>query len=207
MSKLDEIYEILKQDNRLVSHENLLLKNKIYELAMKLDKDLINILYKEELTREMFFTSVDGVAVFDKVKFGWLIESKDFLPSSYTTFKNNIMLTREDGKSLRNIEDVILSFPYKDCVVEMDSTKDIDERKEVFFNEILMKKEIDTLLDAKVFSNVKKYDSENGQQPIDKFKDKDNIIIKGNNLLALHSLVPRYENRIKVMYWDILYNT
>lgn len=207
MSRLDEIYEVLKQDNRLVSNENLLLKNKIYELAMKLDKDLVNILYKEELTREMFFTSVDGVAVFDKVKFGWLIESKDFLPSSYTAFKSNIMLTRDDGRSLRNIEDVILSFPYKDCIVEMDSTKDIEERKEIFFNEILMKQEIDTLLDAKVFSEVKKYDNENGDQQVDKFTSKDNIIIKGNNLLALHSLVPRYENKIKVMYWDILYNT
>ena len=207
MSRLDEIYEVLKQDNRLVSNENLLLKNKIYELAMKLDKDLVNILYKEELTREMFFTSVDGVAVFDKVKFGWLIESKDFLPSSYTAFKSNIMLTRDDGMSLRNIEDVILSFPYKDCIVEMDSTKDIEERKEIFFNEVLMKQEIDTLLDAKVFSEVKKYDNENGDQQVDKFTSKDNIIIKGNNLLALHSLVPRYENKIKVMYWDILYNT
>ena len=104
-------------------------------------------------------------------------------------------------------ENVALSFPYKNCVAIMDSTKGIDERKEVFFDEILMNKEIDTLLDTKVFSNVKKYDSENGQQSIDEFKEKDNIIIKGDNLLALHSLIPRYRNKIKVMYWDILYNT
>ena len=84
-----------------------------------------------KITKEMFFTLVDGIAVFDKVKFGWLIESKDFLPNSYTTFKSNIMLTTEDGKSLRNTDDVILSFPYKDCIVEMDSTKEIEERKEV----------------------------------------------------------------------------
>lgn len=207
IGRLNEIYDILKQDDRLVSKEDVLLKNKVYELAMKMDQKLIKLLYNEELTKEMFFTLVDGIAVFDKVKFGWLIESKDFLPNSYTTFKSNIMLTKEDGKSLRNTDDVILSFPYKDCIVEMDSTKEIEERKEVFLNEVLMKKEIDTLLDAKVFSNVKKYDNEHGEQSIDKFENKDNIIIKGNNLLALHSLIPRYRNRIKVMYWDILYNT
>ena len=35
----------------------------------------------------------------------------------------------------------------------------------------------------------------------------DNLIIKGNNLLVLHTLYPKYKGKIKLMYWDILYNT
>src|SRR5699024_6893159 len=42
---------------------------------------------------------------------------------------------------------------------------------------------------------------------IDDFTDKDNLIIKGNNLVALYSLKERYENKIKMIYIDPPYNT
>jgi adenine-specific DNA-methyltransferase len=37
--------------------------------------------------------------------------------------------------------------------------------------------------------------------------DSDNLIIKGNNLLALHSLLPRFRGRVKLIYIDPPYNT
>ncbi len=35
----------------------------------------------------------------------------------------------------------------------------------------------------------------------------DNLIIKGNNLLALHSLEKEFAGKVKLIYIDLLYNT
>ncbi len=205
MKNLNTIYDILKKDADLVNAEGELLKNVIYEKAMKMDASLLRLLYSETVTKEMFFTDVEGVAVFDKVKFGWLLDSKDFLPDSYTMFKNQIMLVDGNNESLVGNKEVVLSFPYKDCLLEMDSTEETEVRREVFYNETLMKAEIDTMLDPKCFSNIKKVSAE-GESEVLEFNDTDNLIIKGNNLLSMYSLLPRYKERVKCMYWDILYN-
>jgi len=42
---------------------------------------------------------------------------------------------------------------------------------------------------------------------IDEVRDNDNLLIKGNNLLALHSLKPRYAGKVKLIYIDPPYNT
>lgn len=206
ISKLGEIYNILKQDNRFISEDGSLLKNKIYELGMKMDVSLLKLLNNNSLTRDLFFVDVDGVTVFDKVKFGWTVISRDFLPDSYTKFSNNIMLIDEGCNSIKQMSDVVLSFPFKDCYLEADSTEETEMRPEVFYNEILMKSEIDTLLSPKVFTSAKKYTINSIEENI-KIDNTDNLIIKGNNLLALHSLLPRYRGQIKCMYWDVLYNT
>jgi len=44
---LDNLKELLKKDERIIS-EGELLKNKIIELALKLDKDLIKLLLADE---------------------------------------------------------------------------------------------------------------------------------------------------------------
>jgi adenine-specific DNA-methyltransferase len=36
---------------------------------------------------------------------------------------------------------VVLSFPFKDCVLEGGQSKDDEKRKEIFFNEVLAKDE------------------------------------------------------------------
>src|SRR5699024_2659818 len=79
-------------------------------------------------------------------------------------------------------------------------------KEEVYYHTVLAKEEIDTLLSPKVFSNIKKYD-ENGEHDTVELTDKDNLIIKGNNLVALNSLKERYENKIKMIYIDPPYNT
>lgn len=206
INKLDEIYNILKQDNRFISEDGSLLKNKIYELGMKMDVSLLKLLYNNPLTRDLFFVDIDGVVVFDKIKFGWIVSSRDFLPDSYTKFSNNIMLIDEGGNCIKQISDVVLSFPFKDCYLEADSTEETEIRPEVFYNEILMKSEIDTLLSPKVFTNAKRYTINSIEENI-KIDNTDNLIIKGNNLLALYSLLPRYRGQVKCMYWDVLYNT
>ena len=205
-NKFEDIYDILKQDKRIVSEDGNILKNKLSTLAMNMDETLLNILISNDITKDLFFKEIDNILVFDKIKFSWIINSKDFLPDSYTAFKNKIMLVDDNGESIKNSSNVVLSFPFKDCVLEADSTQEKDKREEVFYNETLMKNEIDTLLAPKVFTNAKRYNLD-GVENVSILDDKDNLIIKGNNLLALHSLVPSYKGKIKCMYWDILYNT
>src|SRR5699024_813680 len=77
---------------------------------------------------------------------------------------------------------------------------------EPFLNEIIAKEEIDVLLDKKILVNAKKYD-ENGVHEVDSFSEDDNLIMKGNNLLALHTLKEKYAGKVKMIYIDPPYNT
>jgi adenine-specific DNA-methyltransferase len=52
--------------------------------------------------------------------------------------------------------EVVLSFPYKDCVLEGGQTKDDQKRDEVFYNETLAPDEVDRLLYPKVLVNAKR---------------------------------------------------
>lgn len=83
--------------------------------------------------------------------------------------------------------DIVLNFPYKDCILEGGQRKEDAKRDEVFFNETLSSTEIIRLLDDKVFTNFKHYHKE-GEHEVTELKENDNFIIKGNNLIALHSL-------------------
>lgn len=205
MDNYEKLCDVLKTNTLLVNSDGELLKNKVQELARKLDPSLLDTLLADSFTSAMFFTDVNGVKVFDANKFTYMVESQAFLPDSYTRFKQNIMLT-DGSKSIVNSDDVVLEFPNKDCILEFDSTDTNEKRKEVFLNETLAKPEIDTLLDNKAFCNAMKH-TINGSESVDEITMDDNFIIKGNNLLALHSLYPKYKGKIKLMYWDILYNT
>jgi len=217
---LDNLKNLLQKDERLVS-EGELLKNKIIELAIKLDKDLIELLLADKQMKEVFFTQAGKATIFDKDKFIKFVSNKQFLPDSYTAFKNKIGLT-EDDEFISEKKEVVLSWPYKDCILEGGMTKEDQKRDEIFWNEILAPDEISRLLDPKVFTGAKRIDK-NGpafakatagkEHKFDGFKTdengdiKDNLIIKGNNLLALHSLKKRFAGKVKLIYIDPPYNT
>jgi len=221
-SLLENLKILLQKDERLVS-EGELLKNKIIELALKLDKDLIKLLLSDEKMKEVFFVDVDGTLIFDKDKFIKFVSNKQFLPNSYTAFKNKIGLIDEKGEFVSEKKEIVLSWPYKDGVLEGGMTKEDQKRDEIFWNEILAPDEISRLLDPKVFTNAKRIDK-NGEHPLlslrgaerqsnlvfrtdEKGDIKDNLIIKGNNLLALHSLKKRFAGKVKLIYIDPPYNT
>jgi len=207
MSNLFEtVKEILEEDKRFLSTDGTIMRNAVYEAAMKMDPALIKALLKNEETREHFFTDVDGIAVFDKVGFGWVINNKDFLPGSYTRYKNKIGLVNGKEEFISSSKDVELVFPYKDCVLEGGQTKDDQNRSEIFYNEALAPNDVDRLLAPKVFSNIKKYDK-NGSHDVKSIAPDDNIIIRGNNLLAISSLLRRFEGQVKCIYIDPPYNT
>lgn len=200
------LIEVLKQKADFFSESGELLRNAVYEAAMKMDSSLIKLLIDNETTKKRFFTDIDGVLVFDKVGFGWVINNKEFLPDSYTRFKNKIGLVDESGSFISSSDNVELVFPYKDCVLEGGQTKEDQKRSEIFYNETLALDEVDRLFAAKVFTNAKRITGE--CETIEcNFTDEDNLVIKGNNIIAITSLLKRYEGRVKCIYIDPPYNT
>ena len=201
---LNDLKDLLQQDDRLVV-DGKLLKNKIIELSLQLDPSLLKMLLSQPSIKKHFFQEVEKVLVFDKIKFQKFVSNKAFLPDSYTSFKNKIGLTVNDEYLYEN-KDVVLSWGYKDCILEGNQTKEDRQHKEIFWNVTLAPDEIDRLLTSKVLTNFKKY-SGNPKDKIEEFSIKDNLIIRGNNLLALYSLLKVYRGRIKIIYIDPPYNT
>ena len=194
----------------LFQHENFLVegvlnKNKLAELARQYDPELLNALMGDEKVANHFFSTLEtGIQIFKKGVFLQFLNNKEFLPDSFTAYKTKIGLATENGHYLSEDKNVVLNFPYKDCVLEGGQTKEDVKRQEIFFNETLAPSEINRLLDDKVLTNFKRFDKD-GEHEVEDINDADNLIVKGNNLIALHSLKKRYKGLIKVIYIDVPY--
>lgn len=79
------------------------------------------------------------------------------MPDSYTRYKNKIGLTDGAGDFISSSDEVVLSFPYKDCVLEGGQSKEDQKREEIFYNETLAPEEVDRLLYPKVLTAAKRY--------------------------------------------------
>lgn len=198
--------KLLRNESRYCSEDGILLKNAIVEAALAMRPELIKLLLTHEGLKANFFTDVDGLLVFDKVRFQKFVMNKRFLPDSYTSFKNKIGLTNEDDNFVAESREVVLSWPYKDCILEGGQTKEDAKRNEVFWNEILAPDEINRLTEPKVLTNFRRYDS-NGESVPTEVSSQDNFIIKGNNLLVLESLKRKYKGQIRLIYIDPPFNT
>lgn len=207
----DRLTSLLKKDPDFLDEENNLLKNEVVNKAWKADQNLIGLLIEDEEIKAKFFSKIKDCYVFDINTFTDYIQDKHFLNDSYTKYKNKIGLNI-DGKFLNERKEVALVWPYKDCVLEGGQSKEDQKRKEIFFNEILAQDEIDRLLDPKVLTHFKRY-TVDGEQKVNEIKRdetgtiKENLIIKGNNLLALHSLKQQFQGKVKLIYIDPPYNT
>ena len=201
-----ELEQLLRMNSRYCMDDGTLLKNRIVEDALSLNPLLIKLLLGNDKIKAVFFQDVEGVVVFDKVKFQRFVCDTQFLGGSYTMFKNKIGLTDENGRFISESREVVLSWPYKDCVLEGGQTKEEAKRNEVFWNETLAPDEVNRLTEPKVFSHFKRYDKD-GEHEVEHLTNADNFIIKGNNLLALHSLKKKYAGKVKLIYIDPPYNT
>ena len=208
----DTLETLLKSDPRLVSQEGELLKNRIQELVANDDEKLLDALFSNEETKKHFFVILKKAVVFEKEKFLQFITAKEWLPDSYTSYKNRIGLASGAGAPVGAGGQVVLEWAFKDCVLQggMDGTE--QTRQEVFFNESLAPDQINRLLEPKAFTNMKRF-SEKGEHPLKEFKvngegvPTDNFLIKGNNLLGLSSLIDVYAGKVKLIYIDPPYNT
>ena len=207
-----QVTELIKQDDRVFTTDGVLLRNKLQELIYGLDDKLISMLLSDKQIKEKFFKEVNWITLFDQKKFIQLINNKQFLPDSYTAYKNKIGLVNGDDEYISGSNEVVLNRPYKDCILAWCQDKEDAKRNEIFYNEILWSDQIDRLLDPKVFTNFKKYNTE-WESELNAFtRDengiiKDNLIVKGNNLLALQSLKKEFAGRVKLIYIDPPYNT
>lgn len=205
MELASELAALLQQDTRFYANDQLL-KNQVMEHALKLDRALLRLLLSHDRLKAHFFVDVEGVLVFDRDKFIRFVNNKAFLPDSYTSFKNKIGLATPDGRYLQENRDVVLVWPYKDCVLEGGQTKEEQKREEIFWNETLAPDDVDRLLAPKLLTNWRRYDA-GGSHDVTELQATDNLIIKGNNLLALASLKKRFAGKVKLIYIDPPFNT
>jgi adenine-specific DNA-methyltransferase len=231
------IEDVLKVDARLWDEDGELDSILLLHLLDKTDTNVITLLLTVEELRDRFFIKISDVYVFKSNEFRFFIE-ENRIDNSYTSYKNKIGLALRD-KFLSNNDEVVLNFPYKDCVLEggqsredmvdlafrysADSceyeevkdkkgTKEKSQRREVFFNQIIGADEIDRLFDEKAFTNFVRYHQDGADTPHEFNRNADgvitdNLIIKGNNLLALHSIKRQFAGRVKLIYIDPPYNT
>ena len=206
----EKLIELLKTDLRFVDDEGELIKAAVIDRAWKIDRDLVKLLLSDSEIEKKFFDEIERHWIFNINTFIKYISDKNFLANSYTRFRNKVGLNI-GGRFLRERGEVSLVWPYKDCVLEGGQTKEEEKRKEIFFNEILAQDEIDRLFDPKVLINFKRYTPDGEQKVTDIKRDengtiKENLIIKGNNLLALHILKTQFRGKVDLIYIDPPYN-
>lgn len=213
--------------------------NVIKDCAERGDIKLLAPLLKNSSIKKAFFTPVLDSFVFNTAKF------KEFLEYSSACNSYSKYLGQKIGLYMGDIplidwSEVVLNFPFKDCILEggqrkedgLDTYFEYDEkeqrytekkskRREVFYNEVLARDEIDSLFSPKAFCNAKRYESGksslckklnrdaelNKKRGLSEDTITDNLIIKGNNLLALHSLKEEFTGKVKLIYIDPPYNT
>ncbi len=216
MKLYETLEQQLKKEPNFVSDNGELKKWVVLNKAQNYDEELIELLLHNEILREKFFKTVNiakgkSVTLFNQNLFVQFMEQKNYLNDSYTQYKNKVGLTI-DGKYLKQRNEVALVWPFKDCILEGGQSREEDKREEIFFNEILAQDEITQLLEPKVLANAKRISSK-GEKPLDQFSRNengtitDNLIIKGNNLLALHTLKEEFAGKVKLIYIDPPYNT
>jgi len=234
MNKLKKTLEkVLRQEEVFLDTETGELNYiKIKDSADKIDENLIALLVGNKELKDKFFSKIKDVYIFNINDFKFFLDESR-IDNSYTKYANKIGLS-DGSELLKNRSEVVLDFPFKDCVLEggQSTEEGIDtnfeyskkskqyeekksERKEIFFNQVLAHDEIDRLFEKKVLVKWKRFtknSDKNGETVKEIKRDdngliKENLIIKGNNLLALHSLKSEFAGKIKLIYIDPPYNT
>ena len=220
--------------------ENKNLKiNVIKDYADNGNVKLLEPLLKNPQTKKAFFTPILDSFVFNTAKFKEFLEYSSAC-NSYSKYLGEKIGLYMGDSSLLDRNEIVLNFPFKDCVLEggqrkedgldtyyeyddkkSEYTKKQSKRREVFYNEVLAQDEIDSLFSPKAFCNTKRYEKEKSEKCTKLNRDTelnkkrglaedtitDNLIIKGNNLLALHSLKKEFAGKVKLIYIDPPFNT
>src|SRR5690625_2750472 len=207
-TKINKALEgVLKQFGEKYFIDGVVNKSKVIQDLDTYDKELLTAFMSNDVLKDNFTIDIVGNTVLQTNKLIDLLESDEYWQDSYTKYPKKIGLTA-GGKFIDENEDVVLDFPYKDTILKAsmskeDTDKDDLRPDEPFLNEVIAKEEIDVLLDKKILVNAKKY-GVNGELEIDSFDENNNLIIKGNNLLALHTLKEKYAGKVKLIYIDII---
>ena len=177
---IEELIKTLKENKRYVI-EDKLNKTLIVDHAFQMNEELLTLLINNKHLKNYFFANVNKTLVFDKIAFQEVITNKQLLDDSFTRYKKDIGLNIEEPSA--NFNNVVLNWPYKDCLLEGGQSNEDETRNEIFWNNTLAKSEIGNLLTPKVLTNFNFY----GDAKKEDLK-YDNQGIFGNNLVALHSI-------------------
>ncbi len=180
-------------------------KERLETLILTADEKLLTFMLEDKNAsdyKNAFFKTIANSLVFNQKA---LLEclTKE-LENSFTRFENKIGLYSQ-GRPIKSSELVVLNFPFKDNVLLGNAKDNSTKSKECFYHEILHKKEIDTLLYKKALCRFEMHGEGDLESAL---KDKNtNYLIKGNNLIALHSLKKKFAKQVKCIYIDPPYNT
>ncbi len=184
---------------------NRFTKERLETLILTADEKLLTFMLEDKNANDYknaFFKTIANSIVFNQKA---LLEclTKE-LENSFTRFENKIGLYSQ-GRPIKSSELVVLNFPFKDNVLLGNAKDNSTKSKELFYHEILHKKEIDTLLHKKALCRFEMHGEGDLESAL---KDKNtNYLIKGNNLIALHSLKKKFAKQVKCIYIDPPYNT
>lgn len=205
---MKSLYDILSTfgDKYLTGKE--MNKARIIQDIDRYDEELIMALLSEDLIKKHYAKKIGEYTIIETNKLIETFEMDDYWMDSYTKYTKKIGLTT-NGRFLDESTDVVLDFPYKDTVLKAGMSKEDVAKEDLvpnepFFNEVIAAEEIDTLLDKKILVNAKRYTA-NAVEEANSFSEEDNLILKGNNLLALHSLKDKYAGKVKLIYIDVPY--
>ena len=234
-----KVEKLLSEIPDFVDENRNLKINVVKDYADNGNVKLLEPLLKNAQTKKAFFTPILDSFVFNTAKFKEFLEYSSAC-NSYSKYLGQKIGLYMGDSSLLDRNEVVLNFPFKDCVLEggqrkedgLDTYYEYNEKKgeyeekqskrrEVFYNEVLAQDEIDSLFSPKVFCNAMRYEKGKAEKCIKVNRDAelntkrglpedtitDNLIIKGNNLLALHSLKKEFAGKVKLIYIDPPYNT
>ncbi|GAA8705006.1 hypothetical protein HpBT348_10210 [Helicobacter pylori] len=184
---------------------NRFTKERLETLILQNDEKLLTFMLESQNANDYknaFFKIIANSLVFNQKA---LLEclTKE-LENSFTRFKNKIGLYSQ-GRPIKSSELVVLNFPFKDNVLLGNAKDNSTKSNELFYHEVLHKKEIDTLFKQKALCRFEMHGKGDLESAL---QDKNmNYLIKGNNLIALHSLKKKFAKQVKCIYIDPPYNT
>lgn len=170
------------------------------------DEALLTKLFQIDFIKDNYVKQVAGQKLFQIDQLEEAVLYDDYWDTSYTKYENRIGLV-SGGRYIEDSQDVILAYPFKDGVLTASMTKDDNDESydDAFLNEVIEKDEIDRLLEGKIFNNLKKFDGNGSSEDFRFDFAKDNLVIKGNNLLALSSISEKFLGSVKLVYIDVPY--
>ncbi|WRD85080.1 site-specific DNA-methyltransferase [Helicobacter pylori] len=183
-------------------------KERLETLILQNDEKLLTFMLESQNANDYknaFFKTIANSLVFNQEALKECLTKE--LENSFTRFENKIglYLQGDPNRPIKSSELVVLNFPFKDNVLLGNAKDNSTKSNELFYHEILHKKEIDTLLHKKALCNFEMHGEGDLESAL---QDKNtNYLIKGNNLIALHSLKKKFAKQVKCIYIDTPYNT
>lgn len=183
-------------------------RSKVVDDLRAYDEALLTKLFKIDFIQKNYVKQVAGLYILQIAQLEDTLLYDNYWDTSYTKYENRVGLT-SGGRYIKDSQDVVLDFPFKDGILTASMTKEDNDEgyDDAFLNEVIEKDEIDQLLNDKLFVKAKHYNSAGAHSAKKCDISKDNLIIKGNNLISLYSMKHIFTKSIKMIYIDPPYNT